>query len=611
MPLRFRTSDRSRRRTSADPEDRFQFRVTIGFVAIIIAVVAILVAAVALQYYNAHFKPVASVEGTTITRDDAGNRLKLTLFRIGRAQGQVRQALAAGHIDEQTAASRLDSLRQAVGSAPTQSVEDLIDLIFQGKLAEVEGITVTDADVQAAMDREAQNPERRRVEVVFVEPETDEIGSEPTAEADEAAREKVEAAAAELADGVPFAQVAAGYSTDISRENGGAYGIITKENPTDPAWVEAMFELEEGGTTDVIKGADGIYRIGRVIEILPAEDDPFFEEQLTSSVGLDVYRAHLRREEVGRLLRERIIEGAIKGEQEQVRLAEILIEQNENEDEASGEGVIRASHVLYAPNDDPAAAGTLPPEDPAWKAAEDGAKAEVARLQAITDDEARTTAFEESAMTESDDPQSGAQGGDLGFFARAAPYVTELTDPLFDATDLEPGDVVGPYKSGFGYHVVLFVERRAPTEERIQEVQDRLAEPDADFAAIARELSDGDEAAAGGELGWLVRQQLAPEAADRIFALEAGEVSEGLYLEDGFHVYKVLEREMRPLAPDQVSSLRATAFDAWYEPKKTQAEEEGRITRDPELVAGVQGQPPDGLDQFDPGELDPGDGTVP
>lgn len=612
MPLRLRTSDRSRNRSSANPEDRFQFWVTIGFVALIIAVVLILVASVALQYYNAHLKPVASVEGTTITRDDASNRLKLTLFRISRAEDQVRQSLAAGLLDEQTASSRLQSLQQAAGSAPTQSIEDLIDLIFQGKLAEAEGITVTDADVQAAMDREGQTPERRRAEVVFVEPETDEIGSQPTDDADGAARDKAEAAAAELADGVPFAQVAAGYSTDVSRENGGAYGIITKENPTDPGWVDAMFGLEVGGTTDVIKGADGVYRIGRVVEILPAEDDPLFEEQLTSSVGLDVYRADLRREEVARLLRERITDQAITGEQDQVRLAEILIEQNENEDEASGEGVIHASHILYSPNSDPAAASTLPPEDPAWKVAEEEAKAEVARLQAISDEEARTTAFEESAMAESDDTQSGAQGGDLGFFSRAAPYVPELADPLFDATDLGPGDVVGPYKSGFGYHVVLFLERRAPTEERIQEVTDRLAEPDADFAAIARELSDGDEAAAGGEIGWRVKQQLPAEAVDRIFALQPGEVSEGLNLEDGFHVYKVLERETRPLEPDQVSSLRATAFDAWYEPKKTQAEDEGRITRDPELAAGSEGQPGDGLDQqFDPGQLDPGDATQP
>ncbi|MBA2569723.1 MAG: peptidylprolyl isomerase [Chloroflexi bacterium] len=593
MTLRPRTSDRPRRRSPIDSEDRFQFWVTVGFISLIVAVIVILVAAVAVNYYNAHFKPVATIEGTTITRDQWADRTKLTLFRIDRASNRVREALAASHIDEATASQQLQSLSEASNSAETQAIEDLIDLTFQEKLAQGQGVTVSDEEVQAAFDAEASTPERRRVHAIFVEPEVDPVAGEPTPEQDEAARELIEKGQADLADGFPFEQVARQYSTDISKERDGDYGIITDENPSDVAWVEALFELQAGETTEIIKGADGIYRIGRVSEILPAADDPFFETELTASVSLDVYRANVRREETSRKLRDKITDEAIAGDVEQIHLAEIFIEQNPNEDEAAGEGVIHASHILFSPNDDPAAAADLPDDDPAWAAAEEEGKALVAGLGAISDIEDREAAFVEAAL-ESDDEGSAATGGDLGFFPRTGQYVQELTDPLFDDPDLQPGDVVGPFKSDFGHHVVLFQERRAPTEERIQEVEDRLAEPEADFAEIARELSDADEAADGGDIGWQLKQQLPADAADEIFELAVGEVTGGFALEDGFHVYKVLEREVRPLEPDQVSLLRSTAFDAWYEPQKTQAEDEGRITRDEELFS-----PAGGVDAFE------------
>jgi parvulin-like peptidyl-prolyl isomerase len=66
-----------------------------------------------------------------------------------------------------------------------------------------------------------------------------------------------------------------------------------------------------------------------------------------------------------------------------------------------------------------------------------------------------------------------------------------------------------------------------------------------------------------------------------VFALEAGATSEPVALDDGWHIYKVDEKSAsRPLDPDQVAEVRATAFDDWYNPKKDAAEEAGQITRD-------------------------------
>jgi parvulin-like peptidyl-prolyl isomerase len=324
-----------------------------------------------------------------------------------------------------------------------------------------------------------------------------------------------------------------------------------------------------------------------VTRILPPTTDPSYQADLERFVPLDIYRANVRREEIATRLREEVTDEAIAGDVEQLHLAEIFIEGSETEDEASGEGEIMASHILYSPGDTPPdpAASPLPDDDPALVAARQEAEAAVERLSAIDDVTAREEAFAETARTESDDEGSGAEGGDLGWFPRTGIYVPELTDPLFDDADLVRADIVGPLKSAFGYHVVLFVDRRSPTNERLEEVETRLAEPDGDFAAIARELSDGDEAADGGDLGWLVRGQLPEAAQEAVLALEPEEISEPIFGDTGYHIYRLIGREARPLDATQRPLLRESAFIDWYTDEKTRAQEEGRITRDPEIFS--------------------------
>ena len=598
MTLRLPKLQRPRRRTPhADPEERFQFLVTVGFIVIIALVVLILVGALALNYYNANLKPVATVGGTSITRDEWVSRTDLTLYRLDRARRQLREALAAGHIDQTAADQREQQLIEAAQGAERSSIDALVDLRFQGQLAAERGLQISEDEVQAAIDEEATTPERRRIQAIFVEPETADPAAEPTPEEDAAAAEIAQQAVDALEDGFPFAQVAEQYSTDISRENDGEYGIITDENVSDPAWVEALFELEEGGTTEVMKGADGIYRIGRVTEIIPEATDALFFPLLEQDLTLEAYREQVRREQLASKLREEVTEEALAGPIEQMNVAEILIESSGAEDPTAGEDQIMAAHILYSPNGDPAAAAELAETDPAWAAAEEEAQATADRLRAITDVEERSEAFAETAQAESNDTGSGSAGGDLGWFSASGPYVPELVDPLFEDEDLVTGDIAGPFRTDFGYHVVLFQDRRAPSAERLQAVEDALAEPDADFAAIARESSDGDEAADGGAVGWVIEAQLPAEGAEAISALEAGEVSGVISSEDGFRIYKVLDREERPLSVAQEDLVRSTAFSDWYDPQREAAEAQGTITLD----LGEAAAP---AETFDPSQLD-------
>ena len=602
MTLRLPKLGRPRRRTPhADPEERFQFLVTIGFIAIIALVLLILLGALALNYYNANLRPVASVFGTSITRDEWVSRTDLTLYRLDRARRQLREAVAAGHIDQVTADQRESQLVQAAQNAERSAIDSLVDLEYQGQLASVRGIGITDAEVDEAIAEEETNPERRRIRVVFVEPETDDPAQDPTPEEDAAAEAIAQEAVDALQEGFPFAQVAELYSTDISRENGGEYGIITDENVSDPAWVEALFALELNGTTEIMKGEDGIYRIGRVTEIIPEAKDALFFPLLEQDLSREVYREQVRQEQLAGKLREQVTEEVLSGPIEQVNVAEIFLEVSGTEDEASGEDQIMAAHILYSPNGDPEAAATLPAEDPAWATAEEEAQATADRLRAITDVEQRTADFAETAQAQSDDTGSGSAGGDLDWFTSSGPYVPELVDPLFEQEDLTAGDIAGPFRTAFGYHVVLFQDRRGSSAERIAEVEAALAEADADFAEIARELSDGDEAADGGALGWLIEAQLPPEAAEALFTLEVGEVTDAIGSADGFRFFQVMEREERPPDAVQEDLLRSTAFADWYQPQREAAEAEGTITLDVPVAT-------DPADQFDPSQLDPEQG---
>lgn len=116
---------------------------------------------------------------------------------------------------------------------------------------------------------------------------------------------------------------------------------------------------------------------------------------------------------------------------------------------------IRAAHILVSPGDDPAGAMSLDHADPGWADAEAEASEIAGELRAIHDPDARAARFAALARDRSDDRSSGAVGGDLGAFSRDM-MVPEFADPLFEAVEPAPGDVLGPVRSAFGWHVILY-----------------------------------------------------------------------------------------------------------------------------------------------------------
>lgn len=128
--------------------------------------------------------------------------------------------------------------------------------------------------------------------------------------------------------------------------------------------------------------------------------------------------------------------------------------------------------------------------------------------------------FAALAREVSEDPGSGQRGGDLGFFGRGQ-MVPEFEQAAFGA---QPGDLVGPIESQFGFHLIEVTARRAagkqPFEELREQIRFQLAqERVGDLARervieLAAELG-GDDGGANAEA-----MRAAAEADEAVFFYE-------------------------------------------------------------------------------------------
>jgi peptidyl-prolyl cis-trans isomerase C len=93
-----------------------------------------------------------------------------------------------------------------------------------------------------------------------------------------------------------------------------------------------------------------------------------------------------------------------------------------------------------------------------------------------------------------------------------------------------------------------------------------------DFATVATEVSEGREAANGGDLGFFAREGMVPAIADAAFSLDIGQVSQVAESQFGYHVIKVMEKR----------DASKMTFDETKEP----LEQMLRENKGGELVAG-------------------------
>lgn len=167
------------------------------------------------------------------------------------------------------------------------------------------------------------------------------------------------------------------------------------------------------------------------------EDNNLNEEQLKlalqrQGLTLEEYREGLKKQ----LMKMKIVQLKVKNrvQIDDTQVKGVLAKQKAID---ANEYRVKARHILF-----------LVPPGTDGSAAEAKAHAALRRIE-------KGEKLEELAKTLSEDPGSKDRGGDLGEFGRGE-MVPELEHAAFKA---EPGKVVGPVRSPFGYHLILVTER--------------------------------------------------------------------------------------------------------------------------------------------------------
>lgn len=574
MTLRAKPVVKRTQKPSWESRDRRNFYLNIGFGLVVVAAVLILLAAIGVSYYNDNLASVGSVNGQAISRAELRDRVVIESWRLTEAERRARTLFVAGQLTQ----AELDLQNQIIGQQRNQVVatalERIIDNRIQAALAVEEGITVSDADIDARLLEEATTDEARHAWVIEVEPVVDDGAVEPTQAQVAAARAKAEKALADLRAGAAWEDIARTVSTDASTaQQAGDLGWISAEDrQSDEAFVAALFAVAKDTPTAVIEGEDGILRIGRVTEIAPQAVDTAFEDKLVNDdIDIALYRAVVKGDVIRRKLEDKVVAEATKaGPQRDVREIYLSAATAGLPDEA-----VKVRHILYSPKDDPGGAqsGEIPADDPSWETAKADADAAYAKIVADP------TQFDAIARAESDEESAQGADGTGGvldaYVSTDSNYVESFSKPILDA---EPVDdqIIGPIKTEFGYHIVQ-VLNHAPN------LADIKAEVDsgADFGQLAREWSEGAEADRGGAIGWIARGQLDELLIDAIFGATVGGTSLPIEIEDdGEYLFEILAEEVRTPVGRQLDEIKATAFSDWYTPKK----EAATVTRDPSII---------------------------
>lgn len=79
--------------------------------------------------------------------------------------------------------------------------------------------------------------------------------------------------------------------------------------------------------------------------------------------------------------------------------------------------------------------------------------------------------FEELAEKFSRDPSAKNNRGSIGWILRDAPYVEEFKEAAFSG---KPGEILGPVKTIFGYHLIKVVDRKVGKQLEYTEVELRV-----------------------------------------------------------------------------------------------------------------------------------------
>ena len=549
----------TRRRGSHESDARRNLYFNLGFGLIVVVAVLLLVGAGVASWVGEHLEPVAKVNGASITKDQLRERVKIETFRLDDAESRTREEVQAGRLSAAQGQQVLQYISQQKQQVTSVALEDEIDTELLLQLGRKRNVTASDAAIQAQITKDATTVESRHVFQIAIVPEVSAGASAATDVQVAAAQKKADALLADLKGGKAWEDVvkASGDAT-AAAANGDLLFITKGSSSPDKAFVDAIFALAAAGYTDVIKGSDGTFRIGRLTEITPEKVDPDFTKRITDAgISLDAYKRMDSALVVRDLISAQVLAEVLDSASQQREVSVMVLENNSGQ--AVAPGAVLVKHILYSPNHDASAAKDLKADDPAWAVAKQEAVDAIAKLKA-------GTATFAALAASSDDSSSGAQNGFLPYFSQAD--TTTSLDPAFAAAiyapGLTPGELLQPVQSAFGWHVIEFVSADDPVT-RAGQLATQAAKPGADFAKLVEENSIDASATKGGSLGWIAKYQLAAAQEATISGLGVGEISAPVDASDGIRIFKVTNVQDRKPDSAQAETLKTDAFTNWYQ----------------------------------------------
>jgi parvulin-like peptidyl-prolyl isomerase len=564
MTLRARPVARRRGRAGWDSGDRRNSLINAGFFIAIGISVLILVGYAAYSYYDDHLGAAATVNGQVITKDDLRSRLKIETFRLDYVSSRVNTLMAKGRISQSDGQQQLQFIQQRRDQLASLALDRLVDNRLMGKLAADDGITVSDADIDKEVASEATVGAMRHTWMISVEPVTDPVTGKPTDEQKRLALTKAQQALGRLARGESWEDVARTVDTTGLAQQAGDLGWLQQDSGYDQKFMDAVFAANLNTPTAVIEGNDGVYRIGRATEEAAEEVDGTFDTQLQNAgISLADYRVAAK----GDVIRQKLSDKVTADMQQpgkQRHVLEIYLPENQSSAAGTTPGV-KVRWIVFAPKDRTQGADKVPAGDPSWAQAKADASAAYATLLADP------SKFDALARAESDEASAKTTGGKQPWIDATTQIDLAVKNAVL-TQGLTNEQILAPVKGAIGWYLIQFMRPEGDGDEAfLSDLKGGLTS-DAAFMQAAKDWSEGKEAGAGGDIGWIMPGQLSADLDKAIFATPVGSTSDVVTVSsDGTYLFRVLAEETKTPTADQVKIVKDSGFTYWYTQQKNAA----------------------------------------
>lgn len=436
-----------------------------------------------------------------------------------------------------------ERLKDAVVGQLTPTDKDLLDFVSENKqryLSRLIGAVVpTDEELQAYFEQYKDEYAKEEVKAshIFLS-----LAYDPPDVELQAARQKLEDLRKQLSKGSDFAELAKEYSEDqTTREAGGDLGYIVKgESRYGSEFEDAAFALDVGKVSDVVRTQQGLHLI-KVTD--------------RRTKGFDDVRDQLK-QDLSEELENQRFEAWLKAAQEQG-----VFPQSDE---------VHARHILIKVSS---------------TASEEEVQAARQKIEEIQKQLTEGADFAELAKQYSEDASNNAQGGDLGWFGQGR-MVDEFDQAAFA---LQEGQISGPVRTQFGFHLIQLLERRK-TDAIKQEVKDAYDQEQTDkrYEDWVKQSTDSaqieiqDELLAAYRLEERARMEQDPGAKRELFdeALTAyGKVRQNLEIDPYLGYYESqLYQEKLELLEEKEKNLGEGATEQERQALKDQMDSTRKLT---------------------------------